>query len=101
MGSWEGRGDHTIGLVSQSGKFRIHWETRAEPDAAHGRFRLTVHSAVSGRPLQEVVNHSGPGEGTLNFEDDPRPYDLMVQSAGVTWLVVVDEVVLVQPSALR
>ena len=62
-------------------------------------FHLTVHSAVSGRPLQEVVDHRGIGEGTFNFEDDPRQYNLMVSSSGLLWSIVVDEIVLVAPSS--
>ena len=99
MGAWEGSGSQTLGLVSQSGKFRIRWQTRAEPgrDPADGTFTLTVHSGVSGRPLQEVVNHRGPGEGAYNFEDDPRPFNLMVDSDGLVWSITVDETVLVKP----
>ena len=99
MGAWEGTGSQTLGLVSQSGKFRIRWQTRAEPgrDPAAGTFTLTVHSGVSGRPLQEVVNHRGPGEGAYNFEDDPRPFNLMVDSDGLVWSITVDETVLVKP----
>jgi hypothetical protein len=99
MASWEGTGSQTLGLVSQSGKFRIHWQTRPEPDhdPATGSFKLTVHSGVSGRPLQEVVDQRGPGEGVYNFEDDPRPFNLMVDSAGLVWSITVDETVLVKP----
>lgn len=97
IGSWSGAGNHTIGFANNSGRFRIRWQTIAEPDGSSGTFRLTVHSAVSGRPLQQVVDHRGPGDGTVNFEDDPRPYNLMVESAGLRWTVAVDEVVLVKP----
>jgi hypothetical protein len=98
MGTWEGSGSQTLGLVSQSGKFRIRWATRPEPghDPAVGTFKLTVHSGVSGRPLQEIVDHRGPGAGTFNFEDDPRPFNLMVDSFGLIWSITVDETVLVQ-----
>jgi hypothetical protein len=98
VGSWEGTGDHTIGFVSNSGKFRIRWVTRPEPGGPEGVFHLTVHSAVSGRPLQDVVAQRGAGEGTVNFEDDPRQYNLMVSSSGLAWSIVVDEIVLVPPT---
>ena len=97
VGTWEGSGDHTIGFASTSGRFRIRWETRLEPDHTDGRFHVAVHSAVSGRPLQDVVDQQGPGSGTVNFEDDPRPYNLMVTSSGLDWSITVDEVVLVKP----
>jgi len=99
VGSWEGTGDHTIGFVSNSGKFRIRWVTRPEPGRPEGVFHLTVHSAVSGRPLQDVVEQRGAGEGTVNFEDDPRQYNLMVNSIDLVWSIVVDEVVLVTPTS--
>ncbi|MCC7032044.1 MAG: hypothetical protein IT179_04325 [Acidobacteria bacterium] len=95
VGTWQGSGDRTIGFDSQSGRFRIVWETRPEAGVADGRFRLTVQSGVSGRPLQEVVNQRGAGQGSLNFEDDPRLYQLLVESGGLHWSVAVDELVLV------
>ena len=99
MASWEGTGSQTLGLVSQSGTFRIRWQARPEPgrDPAKGTFKLTVHSGVSGRPLQEVVDQRGPGEGVYNFADDPRPFNLMVDSDGLVWSIAVDETVLVKP----
>jgi hypothetical protein len=96
MGVWEGSGNQTLGLVSQSGRFRLRWQTRPEPghDPASGRFKLTVHSGVSGRPLQEVVDQRGAGEGAYNVEDDPRPFNLMVESNGLAWTIWADEVVM-------
>jgi hypothetical protein len=99
VGSWEGTGDHTIGFVSNSGKFRVRWTTRQAPGRPEGTFHLVVHSAVSGRPLQEGVEQHGTGSGSFNFEDDPRQYNLMVNAADVSWSIVVDEVVLVPPAS--
>lgn len=100
MASWQGTGSQTLGLVSQSGSFRIHWQTRPEAgrDPATGTFKLTVHSGVSGRPLEEIVDQRGPGEGIHNFADDPRPFNLMVDSDGLVWSISVDETVLVKPA---
>jgi hypothetical protein len=52
---------------------------------------------VSGRPLQEVTDERGPGEGAYNVEDDPRPFNLMVEAEGLVWTIVADEVVLTRP----
>lgn len=93
-GPWQGSGNRTIGFVSDSGRFQVTWETRTE-HAAGGTFRLTVHSAVSGRPIQVLVDHRGEGRGTASFADDPRPYNFMVESANIEWSFSVEEAVTV------
>jgi hypothetical protein len=90
-GSWQGRGNRTIGFVSESGRFRVRWETRNEDPPTTGTFRLTVHSAVSGRPIQVIADHRGAGSGNAKVEDDPRPYNLMVDSTNVDWSLSIEE----------
>ena len=90
LGAWQGRGSTTIGFVSDSGRFRIRWNTTKENPPGSGRLHLTVHSAVSGRPLQEVLDYRGEGSGAVDFTDDPRSYNLMVESANVDWSIAVD-----------
>jgi hypothetical protein len=92
-GSWQGRGNSTIGFVSDSGRFRITWETRNEQPPRTGTFRLSVNSAVSGRPIQLIADHHGEGQGAASVDDDPRQYNFMVDSANVDWSVSVEEVV--------
>ena len=92
-GSWQGRGNSTLGFVSDSGRLRITWQARAEASSGSGSLRVTVHSAVSGRPLKVVVDHHGDGGGEVSFDDDPRAYNLMVESANVEWSIRVDEFV--------
>ncbi len=93
VGTWQGRGNQTIGFVSDSGRLRIGWQARNEKPASSGTFRLAVHSAVSGRPIQVVADHRGEGTGTVDFADDPRSYNLMIESANVDWSITVDEIV--------
>jgi hypothetical protein len=83
----------TIGFVSESGRFRVQWETRNEHSPSSGSFRLTVHSAVSGRPIQVIADHRGAGSGSARVDDDPRPYNFMIESANVDWSFSVEEVV--------
>jgi hypothetical protein len=90
LGSWQGRGSTTIGFVSDSGRFRIRWTAKNENPPGSGRLHLTVHSAVSGRPLQEVLDYRGEGSGAVDFSDDPRSYNIMVESANVDWSIAVD-----------
>lgn len=104
VGSWEGTGNKTIGFVSETGCFRVNWKTR-KPDPASrgpqpgsrvamvdgGMFRLTVRSAISGRPIQVIADHQGPGSGTVDFRDDPRIYDFLVDSSDIQWAFTVEE----------
>lgn len=50
---------------------------------------------MSGRPIQVVADHRGEGSGSTDFEDDPRIYDVTVDSANVNWVFTVEELVLV------
>lgn len=88
----------TLGdVMSDSGRFRITWTTRNEDPPGSGTFRLTVRSAVSGRPLEVVADHRGEGGGTVDFEDGPRIYDFIVDSTNVDWSFVVEEVFGTEP----
>lgn len=91
LGSWDGDGSRTIGFNSESGRFRVTWETRNA--AADSAFRLTVHSAVSGRPIRDIADHRGAGRGVVDVDDDPRPYNFMVDSHGLEWTIGVEEFV--------
>ncbi|MEZ5288959.1 MAG: hypothetical protein R2712_29990 [Vicinamibacterales bacterium] len=97
IGTWAGSGDHTIGFTSNSGRFRVQWDSQLESGATDGRLHVTLHSGVSGRPLRELIEQDGAGSGAVNVEDDPRQFDLLVRSAGLDWRISVDEVVLVRP----
>jgi hypothetical protein len=92
LGSWQGKGTMTLGDVeSHSGRFRIRWETRDGDGAQIGTFRLTVRSAISGRPIEVVADHRGEGKGSVDFADLPRIYDFVVESANLTWSFSVEE----------
>ena len=93
VGTWEGRGNQTLGFTSESGRFRVSWQTRNENPPGAGTFHLTAHSAVSGRPIQAITNHRGVGSGSTNVDDDPRPYNLMVESNNVEWTISVEDIV--------
>ena len=93
LGTFQGRGSQTIGVVSESGRLRVSWETRNENPAGAGTFRLALHSGVSGRPIELITEERGPGKGTREVTDDPRPYNLMVDSANLDWWFSVEEIV--------
>ena len=92
VGSWKGRGTATVGdIPSETGRFHIVWETTNESPAGAGTFKLTMRSAISGRPLQLVADHKGVGTGTAGFDEGPRTYDFLVESANVDWSFRVEE----------
>lgn len=93
LGSFSGRGSQTIGIVSESGHLRVTWETRHEQPPGSGTFRLALHSGVSGRPIALITDQRGEVRGTREVTDDPRPYNLMVDSENIEWTFTVEEIV--------
>ncbi len=94
LGTWTGKGSRqTESFDVVSGAMRLRWQTTAPASGASaaGRFRVTLYSAISGRPLQEVVDHVGPGSGTAHISDDPRVSYLVIDADGVEWNATLDE----------
>ena len=89
VGSFSGRGNsQTESFNIESGQWRIKWATTGA-----GTFQMTVHSAVSGRPLGMPVEQRGTGHGTAYVNEDPRLYHLVIESNNVDWSVAVEEAV--------
>jgi hypothetical protein len=94
IGSWSGRGDvQTESFNIESTQWRIKWETKGAASPGAGLFHVVVHSAVSGRPLLEAVEHKGDGRGIAYVTEDPRLYHLVIDSGGVDWSIAVEEAV--------
>ena len=92
VGSWSGRGTRTVGDVpSETGRFRILWQTSNESSPGAGTFKLTLRSAISGRTIGIVTDTTGVGSGTAHFDEGPRTYDFLVESANVDWTFRVEE----------
>jgi hypothetical protein len=92
VGSWQGRGTRTVGDVpSETGRFRIHWQTANESPGGAGTFKLTLRSAISGRTIGIVADIQGTGGGTADFDEGPRTYDFLVESDNVDWSFRVEE----------
>src|SRR4051812_9159936 len=65
LGSWSGRGNAQTGsFPSVTGSMRVNWRADRQAPGPGGAFRLTIHSAVSGRPLLVAVDHPGAGHDT-------------------------------------
>ena len=94
VGSWSGHGNgQSESFTSDTGALRVRWETSNEVPADAGAFRLTAHSAISGRPLQLAVDHRGVGRGTSYVNEDPRVFYLVIESANLDWSFTVEEAV--------
>jgi hypothetical protein len=52
---------------------------------------VTIHSAISGRPIGGPIEHRGAGRGVGYVTDDPRVYDAVIESVNVDWSFSVDE----------
>jgi hypothetical protein len=92
VGNYSGRATvQTSSFTSDTGSLRFRWEARDKSPNGSGTFRVTVHSAISGRPLDEVVNHHGSGRDTSYLYEDPRVFYLVVDASNVEWSVGVDE----------
>jgi hypothetical protein len=91
LGSWTGKGSTTLGFVSESGSFRITWKAHNEDNARPGAFHLTLRSGISGRPMKVIADHRGAGGGSVEFGDDPRMYEFLVESTGMEWSIAVEE----------
>ena len=93
LGSWSGRGDkQTETFTSDTGGFRVHWETKREAPPDAGRLRVVFRSGDSGREIIEAIDARGAGSGTEEVAAErPRWYYLTIESANVDWTVTVDE----------
>jgi hypothetical protein len=96
VGSWSGRGNRqTESFTSETGALRVRWSTSLvdhHPDIT-GAFRVTAHSAISGRLLEHVVDHRGAGNGVGYVNQDPHVFYLLVESDGVNWTMTAEEAV--------
>ena len=94
-GEWSGpKSLQTESFTSDTGAFRITWDdTRRRKAPGEGTFLLTLHSAISGRPLQIAVDHRGPGGATAYLNDDPRVFFAVVDASNIEWSFTVDEAV--------
>lgn len=93
VGSWSGRGDRqTETFTSDTGGFRVHWETTKEAPAGAGRLRVVFRSGDSGREIIEAIDAQGTGGGTEEVAAErPRWFYLTIESANVDWKVSIDE----------
>ena len=94
IGTWSGRGNSQTGSFTvETGALRLRWATQRESGPGRGRFRVTLHSAISGRPLQVIVDRTGVGNDLSYLEDEPRVSYLVIESEHVDWTATLEEAV--------
>jgi len=99
LGSWSGRGSlQTESFTSDTGTLRVSWETTSadgpgDTKAPPAIFRLEAHSAISGRLLQQVVDHTGAGHGIDYVQQDPHVFYLVIESTRLSWQFTVEEAI--------
>jgi hypothetical protein len=93
VGSWSGRGIvQTETFTSDTGGFRVHWETRNETKPGSGTLKVVFRSGDSGRDIIDAVDTRGVGSGTVDVSAErPRWYYLGIESANLEWTVTVEE----------
>ena len=92
LGQWSGRGNlQTESFIGATGYLRVTWETTHEEPSGAGRFKLTVGSSISGRPLAVMVDAHGAGHDVAYLSEDPRTFYALVDSADVDWKFTIDE----------
>jgi len=92
VASFSGQGNaQTDSFDIDSGQWRIKWATTNENPPGSGTFQMSAHSAISGRPLGPSVEHKGIGHGIAYINEDPRLYDLVIESSSVNWSVSIEE----------
>lgn len=94
IAAFSGRGDsQTESFDISSTEWRIKWETKGATPTTAGTFHVEVHSAVSGRPLMDAIHQRGNGHGIAYVTEEPRLYELVVESSGLDWSMQVQEAV--------
>lgn len=94
LGTWSGRGNQqTESFDVVTGSLRLRWEALNERAPGAGRLSVALHSAISGRALQTIVDHHGVGAAAATLSDEPRTSYLEVEAADVDWRLTLEEAV--------
>lgn len=92
LGTWSGHGSGQTGSFDVgTGSLRVKWEAKASASATNRFLTVVLHSAISGRPLQTVIDVHEPGAGMAFVQDEPRVSYLEVNAPGMDWRLSVEE----------
>ncbi len=92
VGSWSGRlSQQTESFEVSTVAMRLRWQTTSETSPGAGRLTVTLHSAVSGRPLQTIADAHGVSSATANVADEPRWCHFVIEAANVEWQMTLEQ----------
>lgn len=94
LGSWTGHGSTQTESFDIEGEVRVRWQTTNEKSPGTGTLRVGVHSAVSGRLLDQAVEYRGVGHDIVYVAEDPHWSYLTIDSENVDWSIQIEEPVL-------
>jgi hypothetical protein len=93
MGSWSGRGNaQTESFPTTTGALRFEWRA-AHDSPTSGTFQLTLHSAVSGRPIVRAIDQRGAGHDISYVDTSPRTLYGVIVAPDLEWSVTIEEAV--------
>jgi len=91
LGTWSGSGDRqTESFDVTSGSLRLVWEASGG-SAGERHLRVALHSSISGRVIETIVEASGAGTDTVHLAAEPRVAYLLIESEGVGWRLTLEE----------
>ena len=92
IGSWSGRGNRqTESFEVSPSALRLRWRTTNETAPGAGRLTVTLHSAVSGRPLQTILEAHGVGSGTTDVAEEQRWTHFVIEAENVEWHMTLEQ----------
>ncbi len=92
VGSWSGTGHRqTESFEVSQFAMRLRWRVVRETTPGQGHLTVTLHSAVSGRPLQTLVDATGVASGEALVADDLRPAHFVIEGERVEWQMTLDQ----------
>jgi len=92
LGDWSGSGNRqTESFDVTTGSMRLTWEALQEGAGNMPHFRVSLHSAISGRPLQTIVDTDEAGSGTADLAASQRVAYLLIESEQIRWRLTLQE----------
>lgn len=92
IGSWSGRGNRqTESFEVSPFAMRLRWQTTRETSPGAGHLTVSLHSAVSGRWLQTIVDARGVASASVNVNDEQRWCHLVIEAQDVDWQMTLEQ----------